>query len=82
MTESKKKYTVKEGQYLAFLYYDTKLHGRPPAEADLQRYFRVTPPTTHSMIVRLHRKGLIERELGKPRTIRNVLERKDLPDLV
>jgi len=38
-------YTAKQGQYLAFIYYYTKIHGQPPAEADLQRYFKVSPPS-------------------------------------
>jgi repressor LexA len=38
-------YTEKQGQYLAFIYYYTKINRRPPAEADIQRYFAVTPPT-------------------------------------
>ena len=45
-----KPFTPKQGQYLAFIYYDTKMHGRPPAEADFQRFFRVTPPVVHEMI--------------------------------
>ena len=36
------KFTQKQGQYLAFIYNYTKIHVRPPAEADMQRYFRVT----------------------------------------
>jgi repressor LexA len=36
--------TPRQGQYLAFIYYYTKLDGRPPAEADLARYFKVSPP--------------------------------------
>ena len=40
-------YTATQGQYLAFIYYYTKLHGVPPAEADMQRYFKVSPrPST------------------------------------
>ncbi len=35
----KRKYTEKQGQYLAFVHYYTKIHGYPPAEADMQRYF-------------------------------------------
>ena len=31
-------YTPKQGQYLAFIYYYTKIHGRSPAEADMQAY--------------------------------------------
>jgi hypothetical protein len=34
-------YTPRQGQYLAFIYYYTKLNGQPPAETDMQRYFRV-----------------------------------------
>jgi len=41
------KYTTKQGQYLAFIHYYTKIHGYPPAEADLGRYFKVTPPAVH-----------------------------------
>jgi repressor LexA len=43
-------YTAKQGQYLVFIYYYTKLNHHPPAEADMQRYFEVTPPTVHQMI--------------------------------
>jgi hypothetical protein len=35
-------YTETQGQYLAFIYYFTKIHGVPPAEADMQRYFNVS----------------------------------------
>ena len=35
-------FTAKQGQYLAFIYYYTKIHGMPPAEADFRRFFRVT----------------------------------------
>ena len=41
-------YTVKQGQYLAFIYYYTKIHGRSPSEADMQGYFRVSPPSVPS----------------------------------
>ena len=36
----------------------TKLNRRPPAEADFQRYFEVTPPSVHTMIITLERRGL------------------------
>jgi Mn-dependent DtxR family transcriptional regulator len=41
------RYTNKQGQYLAFIYYYTKLNGRAPSEADMRRYFNVTPPSVH-----------------------------------
>ncbi len=74
-------YTPRQGQYLAFIYYDTKIHNIPPAEADLQRYFRVSPPAVHEMVKTLERRGLIEREPGTPRSIRLLLTRTELPDL-
>jgi hypothetical protein len=43
------RFTVKQGQYLAFIHAYTLVLGRPPAEADLQRHFRVKPPSVHGM---------------------------------
>ena len=75
------KYTQKQGQYLAFIYYYTKIHRCPPAEMDMQRYFRVTPPTVHTMVVTLEKLKLIHRTPGQPRTIRVLWPREELPDL-
>ncbi|HEU5115716.1 MAG TPA: helix-turn-helix domain-containing protein [Isosphaeraceae bacterium] len=74
-------YTPKQGQYLAFIYYYTKIHGIPPAEADMQRYIQVSPPSVHEMVKTLERHGYISREPGKPRSIRLLLSREELPDL-
>lgn len=74
-------YTTKQGQYLAFIYYFTKIHGEPPSEAEMQRYFRVTPPSVHQMVLGLEAKGLIARTPGKPRSIKLLIDRTDLPDL-
>jgi repressor LexA len=74
-------YTKKQGQYLAFIHYYTKLLGQPPAEHEMQRYFRTTPPAVHNMVKTLHERGLIERTPGKARTIRVLLPRESLPDL-
>jgi repressor LexA len=74
-------YTPKQGQYLAFIYYFTRIHSVPPAEADMQRYFRVSPPAVHEMVKALERHGFIARERGKPRSIRLLLSRAELPDL-
>jgi hypothetical protein len=37
-----KRFTDKQGQYQAFIDAYTRVHGRPPAEADLQRHFGPT----------------------------------------
>ncbi len=75
------KYTPRQGQVLAFIYYYTKLNRCPPAENDLARYFEITPSSAHQMVVNLDRSGLIERVPGQARSIRLLLAREDLPDL-
>ena len=50
-----KSFTQKQGQYLAFIYAYTRLNRRPPAEIDMQRYFQVSPPSVHQMVVTLER---------------------------
>lgn len=75
------KFTAKQGQYLAFIHMYTKLNKRPPAELDMQRHFEVTPPTVHSMVVRLDGLGLIERTPGQGRSIRVAIDPALLPPL-
>jgi hypothetical protein len=36
-------WTPRQGQYLAFIYAYTTIHGQAPAERDMQRFFRTTP---------------------------------------
>ena len=74
-------FTEKQGQYLAFIYTYAHMFGRPPAEADMQRHFQVTPPTVHQMIVTLERNGLIRRQPGVARSIQILVPPKDLPIL-
>lgn len=75
------RFTPKQGQYLAFIHTYTLLHRQPPAEADFQRFFQVTPPAVHGMIVALERRGLIRRVPRQPRTIRLLLSADELPAL-
>jgi Mn-dependent DtxR family transcriptional regulator len=74
-------YTHLQGQYLAFIYYYTKIHRCAPAEADMQRYFRVSPPSVHQMVVRLEENGLIKRTPGQARSIELLLPVEQLPQL-
>jgi Mn-dependent DtxR family transcriptional regulator len=74
-------FTAKQGQYLAFIHLYTKLNGHPPAVADIQRYFEVTPPTAQSMVVRLTRLGLVSRTPRTPRSIRVLVDPERLPPL-
>lgn len=74
-------FTDKQGQYLAFIYAYGRIFRRPPAEADLQRHFRVTPPTVHQMVIALERAGLISRQPGVARSIELRVDPEDLPVL-
>lgn len=76
-----KSYTRKQGQYLAFIFYYTKIHGRSPAEADMQKYFRVSPPSVHQMILTLEERGFITRVPWQARSIRLLIAAEDLPRL-
>lgn len=75
------RFTPKQGQYLAFIHAYTLVLGRPPAEADLQRHFCVTPPSVHQMVLTLERAGLIHRQPGVARSIKVLVEPEALPPL-
>ncbi len=47
----------------------------------MQVYFQVTPPAVHDMVLKLEKHGFISKEPGKPRSIRLLLKREELPDL-
>ena len=74
-------FTEKQGQYLAFIYAYSRMFRRPPAEADMQRHFRVSPPSVHQMVVTLERVGLIRRHPGAPRSIELLVAPENLPIL-
>ena len=77
----KARLTHRQGQFLAFIHLYRKLHRRGPAELDLVQYFRVTPPSVHSMIVKLEQRGLITRERGVPRSLRVAIPEEAIPAL-
>ena len=74
-------FTARQGQYLAFIHAYTLVNGRPPAQADIQRFFQVTPPSVHQMLLTLERERLISRRPGMPRSITVLVHRADLPAL-
>jgi Mn-dependent DtxR family transcriptional regulator len=75
-------FTPKQGQYLAYIHLYTRLHRRPPAETDLQEYFRVSPPSVHQMLLTLERAGLIRRQPRTARSIELLVNPKPLPELL
>src|ERR1017187_4569674 len=81
MSRSARTFTPRQGQYLAFIYAYTRLHRRPPAEADMQQYFRVSPPSVHQMVLTLERAGYIRRQPGVARSIEMLVDPEHLPVL-
>jgi hypothetical protein len=49
--------------------------------SELQRHFRVSPPSVHQMIVALERNGFIRRQPGVPRSIEILVPLESLPIL-
>ena len=79
--ESPPEFTPRQGQYLAFIHAYTLVNGRPPAQTDIQRFFRVTPPTVHQMLLTLERAGLLSRQPGMARCVTVLIGRDQLPRL-
>ena len=47
----------------------------------MQRFFRVTPPSVHQMLLTLEKAGLISRQLGVARRVAVLVHRDHLPRL-
>ncbi|MBS0525419.1 MAG: SOS response transcriptional repressor [Proteobacteria bacterium] len=75
------RFTDKQGHYLAFICVYKRLFGQAPAEVDMQRHFRVAPPSVHQMVLGLERNGLIRRQPGVARSIEVLVPPQDLPIL-
>lgn len=80
-TQTPPRFTDKQGQYLAFIYTYILLNRQPPAEADFQRFFCVTPPSVHQMILQLERLGFIRRTPRQARSIELLIRSDQLPVL-
>lgn len=73
------RFTQKQGHYLPFICVYKRVFGQAPAEAGMQRHFRVTPPSVHQMVLALERDGLIRRQPGVARSIDILVPTQDLP---
>jgi hypothetical protein len=74
-------FTQRQGQFLAFIHLYRKLHRRAPGELDFVKYFGLTPPSVHNMIVKLHELGLITRTPGAARSIQVAIPEEEIPSL-
>ena len=77
-----RRFTEKQGQYLAFIYNYSVLLGHAPSEADMQRFFGKTPPTIHQMVVKLAELQLISRTPGEARSIEILIDPDEIPRLL
>src|SRR3546814_12216742 len=66
MSFSENRFTGKQGQYLAFIDAYTHVNRRPPAQADMQRYLRVSPPSPPLMLLTRDRTALLPPPPDKP----------------
>ena len=80
-SDSPRNFSARQGQYLAFIHAYTFVNGRPPAQSDIARFFRVTPPTVHQMILTLEKAGLISRRPAGARAIAVIVDPATLPAL-
>ena len=74
--------TERQGQFLAYIHHYSLVNGGAPAEADMQRFFQLTPPSVHSMVLTLERRGFIRRVPGKARSITVIVPPESLPALI
>jgi DNA-binding MarR family transcriptional regulator len=74
-------YTERQGQFLSYIHQYSIVNGCAPAEADMQRFFQITPPSVHSMVLTLERRGLIRRVPGQARSITLIVPPESLPSL-
>jgi len=74
-------FTKRQGQFLAYIHQYGMVNNCAPAEADLQRFFQITPPSVHSMVLTLERRGFIRRVPGQARSITLLVPPESLPPL-
>jgi hypothetical protein len=74
-------YTERQGQFLAYIHQCSVLNGCAPTEADMQRFYQITAPSVHSMVLTLERRGLIRRVPGQARSITLMVPPESLPAL-
>jgi SOS-response transcriptional repressor LexA len=74
-------WTDRQGQCLAFIYAYTTIHRQAPAERDMERFFRTSPPSAHNIMTALEQHGFIRRQPGVARSIQLLVPYEQLPIL-
>jgi len=73
--------TRRQAEYLAFIRDFTRLNDKAPSEAEIARYFKITAPSVHTMILKLEKIGAISRRPRVARSIRVLVPSGELPRL-
>ena len=73
--------TPRQLEFLTFIAGYTALMRVPPAEADMQRHFQISPPSVHQMILTLEKRGFISRVPGQARSITVLYPHVQFPGL-
>jgi hypothetical protein len=72
-------FTVRQGEYLAFIHSYTMKVGVSPSFEDIARHFGTAPPNVNGMIKTLERRGLLSRSPGVARSLRVLVPAEVLP---
>jgi len=73
--------TPRQLEFLTFIAGYILLMRVPPAEADIQKHFQISPPSVHQMILTLEKRGFISRVPGQARSITVLYPHVQFPGL-
>lgn len=79
--ETKHNPTARQGQFLSYIYHYSIVNNCAPAEANMQRFFQITPPSVHLMMLTLERRGFIRRVPGRAHSITLIIPFESVPPL-
>ena len=74
-------FSLRQGQYLAFIHNFTQTNGHPPSTGDMMRHFGVTRSSVSNMMTALEGLGFIDRIPYQPKTVRVLVPPEELPEL-
>jgi len=72
-------FTPTQGRYLSFIHAYTDGFGYPPAESEIAKAMKVSPPSVNQMMKTLEKKDFIRREPGVPRSIEILVSPELIP---
>ncbi len=67
---SKKAFTYRQGEYLAFIHDFTERRSMAPSFEEIGKHFGTTPPSVNGMIKTLEQRGFLSRQPGVARSLR------------